>query len=198
MLHHRAYGRDLDTLVVAVIDNRRPILSLMRAMLAAIGTGRIETYESPTEAVDAMARSVPDLVIAAAAMQPLTGPQLVRVMRRASAGPLALVPAMIMSTRAKPAMVEEALRAGAHQVLVLPTTASTLYRRLDWLIHDDRPFELKAEHYVVAGMEERLSLSIQRPVYVPAESSLPLPLLGPDEDRAPTLDIAKKVRVAPH
>jgi two-component system chemotaxis response regulator CheY len=198
MLHHRAYGRNLDTLVVAVIDNRRPILSLMRAMLAAIGTGRIETYESPTEAVDAMAGSVPDLVIIGAAMQPLTGPQLVRVMRRASAGPLAHVPAMIMSVRAKPTLVEEALRAGAHQVLVLPTTASTLYRRLDWLIHDDRPFELKGEHYVVAGMEERLSLSIQRPVYVPAEPSLLLPPLGPEEDRAPTLDIAKKVRVAPH
>jgi two-component system chemotaxis response regulator CheY len=144
-----------------------------------------------------MARAVPDLVIAAAAMQPLTGPQLVRVMRRASAGPLALVPAMVMSVRAKPALVEEALRAGAHQVLVLPTTASTLYRRLDWLIHNDRPFELKGEHYVVAGMEERLSLSIQRPVYMPAEPSPPLPL-RPDEDRAPTLDIAKKVRVAPH
>jgi two-component system chemotaxis response regulator CheY len=195
MLHHRAYGRDLDTLVVAVVDNRRPILMLMRAMLAAIGTGRIETYESPTEAADAMAKAVPDLVIAAAAMQPLTGPQLVRAMRRSS-GVLALVPAMIMSVRAKPALVEEALRAGAHQVLVLPTTASTLYRRLDWLIHDDRPFELKDEHYVVAGMEERLSLSIQRPVYVPSERSLPLPPHAPDEDRAPTLDIAKNVRVA--
>jgi two-component system, OmpR family, phosphate regulon response regulator PhoB len=198
MLHHRAYGRDLDTLVVAVIDNRRPILLLMRAMLAAIGTGRIETYESPTEALDAMTKAVPDLVIAAAAMQPLTGPQLVRAMRRSSGGPLALVPAMIMSVRAKPALVEEALRAGAHQVLVLPTTASTLYRRLDWLIHDDRPFELKDEHYVVDGMEERLALSIQRPVYVPTEPSLPPPPLAPDEDRTPTLDIAKKVRVAPH
>lgn len=99
MLHHRAFGRDLDSLVVAVIDNRRPILSLMRAMLAAIGTGRIETYESPTEAVAAMAKSVPDVVIAAAAMQPLTGAQLVRAMRRSIAGPLALVPAMIMSVR---------------------------------------------------------------------------------------------------
>lgn len=104
MLHHRAFGRDLDSLVVAVIDNRRPILSLMRAMLAAIGTGRIETYESPTEAVAAMAKSVPDVVIAAAAMQPLTGAQLVRAMRRSIAGPLALVPAMIMSVRAKPAL----------------------------------------------------------------------------------------------
>src|SRR4030067_54546 len=65
MLHHRAFGRDLDTLVVAVVDNRRPLLSLMRAMLAAIGTGRIETYERPTEASDPMARTVPDLAMGA-------------------------------------------------------------------------------------------------------------------------------------
>ncbi|OFW72469.1 MAG: hypothetical protein A2W02_04035 [Alphaproteobacteria bacterium RBG_16_64_48] len=198
MLHHRAFGRDLDTLVVAVVDNRRPLLSLMRAMLAAIGTGRIETYESPTEAIDAMARTVPDLVIAAASMQPLAGPALVRVMRHSSSGPLCLVPAMIMSTRAKPALVEEALKAGAHQVLVLPTTASTLFRRLDWLINDDRPYELKGEHYVVAGMEERLSLSFQRPVYVPAEPDFPFSAVTPDEESAPTLDIAKKARVAPN
>jgi CheY-like chemotaxis protein len=141
---------------------------------------------------------VPDLVIAAAAMQPLTGPQLVRAMRRSGGGPLALVPAMIMSVRARPALVEEALRAGAHQVLVLPTTASTLYRRLDWLIHDDRPFELKGEHYVVAGMEERLSLSFQRPSYVPRLPELPYHAHAPDEELAPTLDVATKARVAPH
>ena len=87
MLYHRAYGRDLDTLVVAVIDNRRPMLSLMRAMLAAIGIGRIETYESPIDAFDAMSRAVPDLVIAASSMQPLTGAALVKVMRHALSGP---------------------------------------------------------------------------------------------------------------
>ena len=107
-------------------------------------------------------------------------------MRHALAGPLSLVPAMIMSARAKPALVEESLRAGAHQVLVLPISASTLYRRLDWLINDDRPFELKGEHYVVAGLEERLSLSVQRPVYVPEEPGLPLP---PFARRRPCSDL---------
>jgi DNA-binding NarL/FixJ family response regulator len=198
MLHHRAFGRHLDTLSVAVIDTRQPMLSLMRAMLAAIGTGRIDTHESPTEALDAMANTIPDLVIASASMPTLTGPRLVRAMRHASSGPLALVPAMIMSARAKPALVEESLRAGAHQVLVLPTTASTLYRRLDWLINDDRPFELKGEHYVLAGMEERLSLSVLRPAYIPRESDFPFPGVAPDEEAAPTLDIAKKSRVAPN
>ena len=197
MLYHRAYGSDLDTLVVAVIDNRKPMLALMRGMLAAIGIGRIETYESPIEAFPAMTKGVPDLVIAASSMQPLSGAGLVGAMRHALSGPLSLVPAMIMSARAKPALVEESLRAGAHQVLVLPISASTLYRRLDWLINDDRPFELKGEHYVVAGLEERLSLSVQQPVYVPEEPGLPLPP-SPDEDPAPSFDIGRKSRVAPN
>ena len=197
MLYHRAYGRDLDTLLVTVVDNRRPMLSLMRGMLAAIGVGRIEAYESPTEAFAAMSLAVPDLVIAASSMQPLTGPALVKVMRHALSGPLSLGPAMIMSARGRPALVEESLRAGAHQVLVLPISASTLYRRLDWLINDDRPFELKGEYYVVAGLEERLSLSVQRPVYVSEERGLAL-ASSPDEDPAPTFDIARKARVAPN
>jgi len=174
MLHHRALGRDLDQLVVSVIDNRRPMLVMMRAMLAAIGTGRIETHESAAEALDAMARNVPDLVIAAASMEPTAGSELIRAMRHRDAGPLCLVPAMIMSAHARPSLVEEALRAGAHQVLVLPISASTLYRRLDWLLNDDRPFELVGGHYVVAGMEERLSLSFPRPTYVPAAAKPPL------------------------
>ena len=82
-------------------------------------------------------------------------------------------------------------------MVVLPISASTLYRRLDWLINDDRPFELKGEHYVVAGLEERLSLSVQRPVYVPEQPGLPLPP-SPDEDLAPTFDIGRKTRVAPN
>jgi PleD family two-component response regulator len=197
MLYHRAFGRDLDTLVVAVVDNRRPMSSLMRGMLAAIGTGRIETYESPTEAFVAMAKAPPDLVIAASSMQPLAGTALVRAMRHRDSGALSFVPAMIMSPRAKPALVAEALRAGAHQVLVLPISASTLYRRLDWLINDDRPFELKGDHYVVAGLEERLALSVQRPVYV-AEGSDPPLALGADEDLAPAPSSIRKTRIAPH
>ena len=174
MLHHRAFGRDLDQLVVSVVDNRRPMLSMMRAMLAAIGTGRIETHESSAEALEAMTVNAPDLVIAASSMQPVSGPELVRSMRHVDAGPLCFVPAMVMSAHAKSSLVGEALRAGAHQVLVLPISASTLYRRLDWLVNDDRPFELNDEHYVVAGLEERLALSIPRPTYAPGRATAPL------------------------
>ena len=182
MLHHRALGRDLEELAVAVVDNRQPMRSMMRAMLAAIGTGRIDTYDSAHDAFEAMTVNTPDLVIASAFMQPVTGSELVRSMRHVNAGPLCFVPAMIMSAHARPNLIEEALRAGAHQVLVLPTSASTLYRRLDWLLNDDRPFERDGDNYVVAGMEERLSLSFPRPSYLPAPgpASLPLAIGQPD------------------
>jgi hypothetical protein len=93
--------------------------------------------------------------------------------------------------------VEESLRAGAHQVLVLPTSASTLYRRLNWLINDDRPFELKGDRYVLAGVEERLALSFPRPVYV-AESGSSHSDTMSDEDSASGPDFTSRVRVAPN
>jgi CheY-like chemotaxis protein len=131
MLYHRALGRDLATLSVAVLDSRRPMLLVMRAMLAAVGASRFDTYKSPTEAIDAMASAIPDLIIAADALEPLSGQALVRTIRRERSGPLALVPAMIMSAHPKPGLVAEALRSGAHQVLILPISASTLTRRID-------------------------------------------------------------------
>jgi len=170
---------------------------MMRAMLAAIGTGRIDTYESANEAFEAMVGNTPDLVIAAAAMQPITGPELVRSMRHVDAGPLCFVPAMIMSAHARPNLVEEALRAGAHQVLVLPTSASTLYRRLDWLLNDDRPFERNGDNYVVAGMEERLSLSFPRPTYMPTPGPASMPLaIGQTDSAAGGVAYALRTRAA--
>jgi two-component system chemotaxis response regulator CheY len=194
MGQHRAFGKDLETLSVAVIDNREPMLQVMRAMLAAIGTGSIDTFESPVEALEAMRKTPPDLVLAASAMQPLTGPALVRSMRYVGSGPLCFIPAMVMSANAKPVIIESALRAGAHQVLVLPTSANTLYRRLDWLLNDDRPFELKGEHYVVSGMEDRLALSVQRPIYMPTSFTALAPTLSLDEPRE-TTPLMQKARI---
>jgi DNA-binding NarL/FixJ family response regulator len=141
------------------------MLSALRAMLAAIGVGRIETFQHPAEALASMRHAVPDIVFAADELRPLSGCDLVRKIR-ADADPLCLVPAVITSTHSKPNLVDDALIAGAHQVLVLPTSASTLCRRLDWLLNDDRPYEIVDGHYVVAGLNERLELSRQRPSYV--------------------------------
>ncbi|MBM3544452.1 MAG: response regulator [Alphaproteobacteria bacterium] len=198
MLHHSAYGRAFEALTVAVVDNRQPMLAMMRAMLAAIGVGRIETYAGPADALKAMSSSEPDLVIAAAAMEPLTGPELVRTMRHVDAGPLRFIPAMIMSTPTKPRLLDEALRAGAHQVLELPIAASTLCRRLDWLINDDRPYELRGGHYVVAGLEERLAMRFERSAHAPIQLPESSPLAGgaPDDVVVEAMPFPLKVRAA--
>src|SRR5262249_4616675 len=143
-MYHRALGRDLHKLVIAVVDNRQPMLLVMRAMLAAIGAGRIHTYESPTGAIGTMATAIPDLVNAADVMRPLNGPALVRTMRRPSSSELVLVPAIIITAHANPALVADALRSGAHQVLALPTSAVTLARRLTGFSPTIGPSSLRA------------------------------------------------------
>lgn len=161
MLYHRALGRDLATLAVAVVDNRRSMLSVMRAMLAAIGAGRIDTYESPAEAIDALARTTPDFLMAADLMQPLTGPAFVRTVRRERSGPLA---------HGRPGLVADALRAGAHRFLFFrlrrsrspggsPGCSTTI-------VHSS------GEHYVVAGIEDVYRLIfIGRPILRPKQAT---------------------------
>ena len=99
-----------------------------------------------------------------------------------------------MSAHGRPGLVADALRAGAHQVLILPTSASTLARGLDWLLNDDRPFDLRGEHYVVAGIEERLSLNLHRLAYTPAEASYPFLKSTPEGEEPTAVDFAVKAR----
>ena len=165
------------------------MLLVMRGMLAAIGAGRIDTYESPAEAIDALARTTPDFLMAADLMQPLTGLAFVRTMRRERSGPLALVPA-----HGRPGLVADALRAGAHRFLFFrlrrsrspggsPGCSTTI-------VHSS------GEHYVVAGIEERLSLNLHRPAYTPAEASYPFLKSMPGGEEPPAIDFAVKARAA--
>ena len=184
-------------LSVAVIDNRRPMLSLMRGMLAAIGTGRIETYE---------ARSMPStpwqdrsrtLSSPPPSMQPLTGRRSSEVMRHSSLRRARVRARHDHERPTRKPGARRGVRSGQGRIrcwCCRPPPARSI-AGIDWLINDDRPFELKGEHYVVAGIEERLSLSMQRPVYVPEERGLPL---SPRPTRIPLrpFDIASaKARV---
>src|SRR5262249_46858884 len=123
-------------------------------------------------------------------------PALVRTMRRPSSSELVLVPAIIITAHANPALVADALRSGAHQVLALPTSAVTLARRLDWLLNDDRPFELKGDHYVVSGIEVRLAVNYQRPAQSPAEVTLSPPRSACEDKEPLILDLVETARVA--
>jgi hypothetical protein len=122
-------------------------------------------------------------------MQPVTGPALVKSMRRASAGPVSLVPTMIMSVRAKPALVEQSLRAGAHQVLVLPTREHALPPPR--LADQRRPRQA-----LRAGRNGSTTVAqLSAPRLCPAPPNLASPAAAPKLESG--RDLAKKARPAP-
>jgi hypothetical protein len=189
MLFHRALGRDLHKLVIAVVDNRRPMLLVMRAMLAAIGAGRIHLPEP-----DRSYRHDAD-----GDSRPRHRRGCDAASERSGAGQEHEAP-KLGRARSRPghhhnrARETRTCRSGAHQVLALPTSAITLARRLDWLLNDDRPFELKGDHYVVSG--EAPSGEFPAAGAKSAEVTLPPPRSACEDEEPLLLDLVETARVA--
>ncbi|MEJ1161357.1 response regulator [Prosthecomicrobium sp. N25] len=145
MRHHRAYGVPLESLDVAVVDDHRPMQSILRSILLGAHVARVRAFDSAREALIAMAVDPPDLVIADWRMAPTSGLTLVKAMRRPSSGALATVPVVMITASPTRALIERAVRLGIHSVLVKPLSPATLMTRIAAILADGRRFEVDAD-----------------------------------------------------
>jgi signal transduction histidine kinase len=93
---------------------------------------RVETVADGVEAVDAVHRERPDLVLSDVMMSRLDGFELVRTLRRDAT--TATLPIMLLSARAGEEAVAEGLLSGADDYLVKPFSSSTLVVRVEALL----------------------------------------------------------------
>ena len=159
MSSHSAYGRDVQSLDVALINDKQGLLKILRPILTGFGVARVRTYGDPHRALRSLLEEPPDLILANERMKPLDGSRLVRMLRHRDMSPLCFAPVVVLSGWARRSTVEQAFLAGAHQVLVLPVSPTLLYRRIEWLLGDRREMLLKGQHYVIEGVEEMLAAS---------------------------------------
>jgi two-component system chemotaxis response regulator CheY len=88
-------------------------------------------------------------------MTPTSGYQFLRLVRHRHMEPLCYVPMLFITAHGTRPLVDKALRAGAHHVLVKPVSPSTLFKRLRWLLNDDRPMILEQSgFYNIYGIQE--------------------------------------------
>lgn len=137
-----------------MVNDALGLLKIVRPMLSGFGVARIRLYGDPKSALHSLLKDPPDLLLANDRMKPIDGSRFVRMMRHLDMGPLCFVPAVILSSWARRCTVERAFLAGAHQVLVLPVSPATLYRRIEWLLRDGRLMVREGRHYVIEGVEE--------------------------------------------
>lgn len=167
MVRHIAYGRKIEDLDVVVIDDARPMQTILRSTLQSFRVQRVRTFDSAEEALDAMQIDPPNMVLTDWYMKPMSGLHLLQRIRRRKMSPLCFLPVLFITAHGTRTVVEKALRAGAQNVLIKPLAPSALYQRLQWTLRDHREFELLDDgRYVIGGMADRLDRNARKVAHI--------------------------------
>ncbi|WP_419902188.1 response regulator [Kiloniella sp.] len=88
---------DWTNLSVAVVDDSKPVRSMMKLMLLSLGVGEVLLYENVAEAMDGIEDKQPDLVISDYYMVPETGLDLLKRIRDSTESLTRELPFLMMS-----------------------------------------------------------------------------------------------------
>ena len=139
---HAAYQVPIEELDVIVIDDSKSMQTIVRSMLIAMRVHRVRVFDTADEALQSMLTEPPHIILTDWKMKPTNGYQLLRSIRQRQMAPLCYVPLMFITAHGTRALVERALRSGAHHLLVKPLSPAALFDRLLWVTRDPRPMVL--------------------------------------------------------
>ena len=156
MEHHAAYGLDLESLDIVIVDDSKTVLAMIRSMISSLKVGRVRTFDRGDLALQAIMHEPPNVIFTDLAMSPMSGMQLLRLVRQRTMEPLCFIPVIVVTAHATQQRVAQLFEVGAHHVLAKPTSSIVLQNRLKSLTSDPRMMRLEKERYVIDGMREAL------------------------------------------
>ncbi len=158
MKHHAAYGLSIEEIDAVVVEDSRPMQTILRSILLSFKVARVRVFDSVDDAMEACLAEPPNVILTDWRMAPTSGFQFLRMTRHRHMEPLCYVPILFITAHGTRSLVDKALRAGAHHVLVKPVSPSTLFKRLQWLVSDDRPMILEnTGFYNIYGIHQALN-----------------------------------------
>ncbi|WP_068083159.1 response regulator [Polycladidibacter stylochi] len=159
-MNHFALGKTTNELDIVVIEDSKPVQSILRSLLSSLEVRRIRIFDGPKDAIPAMASELPDIILTDWVMSPLSGLQMLNLIRQPQLAPLCFVPVIVITAHGTRENVNRAMQAGAHHILVKPISASQLEKCLLKICRDTREMVIGAEGiFQLAGIAERLELS---------------------------------------
>ena len=112
MYRNLAFGRELDSLDVVLVDEHRGMRSLLATILKSHRIARLRLYGDSNRALSDMAEMTPDVVILQWNMEKGDPVTLLRTLRAETMRPLCFVPVIVLSSLVSKGVVTEAVRAG--------------------------------------------------------------------------------------
>src|SRR6478609_8483458 len=124
---------------ILIVDDNAYMRRLTRMMLTNLGAKAV---------LEANRNSDPDVMLLDWDMPVLNGIEVLRIVRSPGVFPRPNLPVIMLTTRAKRSYVNEALRAGANEFLVKPTSPKALCDRLMSIVFKPRPMVKVGTFYV--------------------------------------------------
>ena len=138
----------LQGLNILVVDDNAYMRRLTRMMLTNLGGKSVLEAADGLAALEAIRNSDPDVMFLDWDMPVLNGLEVLRIVRSPGVFPRPNLPVIMLTTRAQRSNVHEALRAGANEILLKPTSPKALCDRLTSIVFKPRPMVKFGNYYV--------------------------------------------------
>jgi len=143
MAQKRTYN--LEQVRFLIIEDNVNMIALVRSILQALGAKRVYEASDAKTGLELIPVVQPDIVICDWQMEPMSGLELVCLIRDEQS-PSPFVPIIMLTAHSEIERVKEARDCGVNEFLVKPISAKTLYGRISTIIEHPRPF-VRTETY---------------------------------------------------
>jgi len=133
---------------ILIVDSNTYMRRLTRTMLMNLGAKSVIEAADGLAALEAIRTCDPDIMLLDWDMPVLDGMEVMRIVRSPGVFPRPNLPIIMLTTRARRSAVVAALRAGAHEFLLKPTSPKALRDRLMSILLKPRPMVKVGNYYV--------------------------------------------------
>ncbi len=142
------FDKKIQGLNILIVDNNHYMRRLTRAMLVNLGAKSVLEASDGLAALEAIRTGDPDIMLLEWDMPVLDGMEVMRIVRSPGVFPRPNLPIIMLTSRAERSAVAQALRAGAHEFLLKPTSPAALRDRLTSILCNPRPMVKLGDFYV--------------------------------------------------
>ncbi len=142
-----AFQRDLSSLAILVVDDSDNMRKLLRAILSTLDVTPTVEVATATDALRALQEFPINLVITDLEMDPVSGIELVRMIRSNGDSAKQMVPIIMLTGHTDRHLVEEARDVGIDEFVAKPVSHETLYDRIIEILDNLRPFVISKSYY---------------------------------------------------
>jgi CheY-like chemotaxis protein len=131
---------EFEKLRFVVADDNAHMRRIVRTLLRAFGSREICEAEDGASALEAVENFLPDILITDIKMPIFDGIELTQMIRNPDGSKHPYLPIIVLSAYSERKRVLQARDAGATEFLCKPVSANALYKRVQNVIENPRPF----------------------------------------------------------